>query len=148
MDVTNCWALKSIDSSKRTSRTTRLDAAELAAAEAGVAVYHYEIKPNGSGDVGTVSVRFRDLATGQMIERRWPIPYESSTPRLDQAGPTMQLAAIAAMLATKLSGGPAADSVDLGELQRLLVKVPEQYANQPRVVQLRTMVEQTLALQK
>lgn len=127
-------------------RNDKVDAAEMAAAEAGVAVYHYEIKPNGNGDVGSVSVRFRDLTTGQMIERRWPIPYDSSTPRLEQAEPTMQLAATAALFAAKLSGGSLADSVDLGQLQQLLAKVSEQYATQPRVVQLRTMVEQAKAI--
>ena len=127
-------------------RNDKVDAAEMAAAEAGVAVYHYEIKPNGSGDVGSVSVRFRDLSTGQMFERRWPIPYDSSTPRLEQAEPTMQLAATAALFAAKLSGGPLADSVDLNQLQQWLANVTEQYATQPRVVQLRTMIEQARAI--
>ena len=67
---------------KEDFRNDKVDAAEMAAAEAGVAVYQYEIKPNGTGDVGSVSVRFRDMPTGEMVERRWPIVYESSTPRL------------------------------------------------------------------
>jgi Mg-chelatase subunit ChlD len=58
-------------------RNDSVDAAEMAAAEAGVAMYQFEAKPDGEGDVGSVSVRFQDLSTGQMIEHRWPIPYES-----------------------------------------------------------------------
>ncbi len=54
-------------------RNDKVDAAEMAAAEAGVAMYQFEAKPDGRGDIGSVSVRFQDLATGTMIERRWPI---------------------------------------------------------------------------
>ncbi len=131
---------------KEDFRNDQVDAAEMAAAEAGVAVYQFEIKPNGSGDVGNVSVRFRDLSTGQMVERRWPIPYESSTPRLEQAQSSMQLAASAALFAAKLSGGPLADSVDLSVLQSVLSKLPEQFASQPRVQQLRAMIDQATAI--
>ena len=131
---------------KEDFRNDKVDAAEMAAAEAGVAVYQYEIKSNGTGDVGSVSVRFRDVSTGKMIENRWPIPYESNSPRLEQAEPSMQLAASAAMLAARLSGGPLGDSVDLTLLQKMLAKLPEQCTSQPRVQQLRTMVEQAIAI--
>jgi hypothetical protein len=131
---------------KEDFRNDQVDAAEMAAAEAGVAVYQCEIKPGGSGDVGSVSVRFRDLSTGQMVERRWPIPYESNPPRLEQAEPSMQLAASAALFAAKLGGGPLADSVDLAELQKLLSNLSEQCASQPRAQQLRNMIEQAKAI--
>jgi secreted protein with Ig-like and vWFA domain len=127
-------------------RNDKVDAAEMAAAEAGVAVYQFEIKPNGTGDVGNVSVRFRDLSTGQMVENRWPIPYESNTPRLEQSEPSMQLAACSALFAAKLAGGPLADSVDLVSLQKILANLPEQTSNQPRVQQLRTMVDQAVTI--
>jgi Mg-chelatase subunit ChlD len=123
-------------------RNDQVDAAEMAAAEAGVAMYQFEAKPNGSGDVGNVSVRFRDLVTGNMVERRWPIPYEPSAPRLELASPSMQLATSAALLAAKLIGGPLADNVDMAELNGVLATLPEPFANQPRVQQLRTMIEQ------
>jgi Mg-chelatase subunit ChlD len=131
---------------KEDFRNDKVDAAEMAAAEAGVAVYQFEIKPNGSGDVGSVSVRFRDVSTGKMIENRWPIPYESNSTRLDQAEPSMQLAASAAMFAAKLSGEPLGDSVDLTLLKMLLTEMPEQFTSQPRVQQLRTMIEQAIAI--
>jgi len=131
---------------KEDFRNDQVDAAEMAAAEAGVALYHFEVKPNGSGDVGSVSVRFQDLSTGQMVERRWPIPYESNTPRLEQAETSMQLAASAGFLATKLNGGPLADSIDLSQLQKLLANLSVQFASQPRVQQLRTMIDQAKAI--
>jgi hypothetical protein len=57
----------------------------------------------------------------------------------------MQLAASAALFAAKLGGGPLADSVDLATLQGLLAKLPEQVASQPRVQQLRAMIDQAIA---
>jgi Mg-chelatase subunit ChlD len=127
-------------------RNDQVDAAEMAAAEAGVAVYQFEIKPNGNGDIGSVSVRFRDLSSDQMIERRWPIPYERNAPRLEQAEASMQLAATAALFAAKLSGGPLADSIDLTELQKLFSNLSGPCASQPRVQQLRSMIDQAKAI--
>ena len=83
-----------------------------------------------------------------MVERRWPIPYESNAPRLEQAEASMQLAASAALFAAKLSGGPIADSVDLAQLQKLLATLSEQYANQPRVQQLKAMIDQAKEIGK
>ena len=127
-------------------RNDQVDAAELAAAEAGVAVYQLEAKPNGSGDVGSVSVRFLDLETGRMVERRWPIPYEPNAPRLEQATPSMQLAASAALFASKLTGGPLAESVDVKQLQKVLSNLPEPFAGQNRVQQVRSMMDQANAI--
>lgn len=132
--------------SKEDFRNDQVDAAEMAAAETGVAVYQFEIKPNGSGDVGSVSVRFRDLSTSQMVERRWPIPYETNAASLEHSGASMQLAASAALFAAKLAGGPLSDSIDLAPLQKLLSNLSDQCANQPRVQQLRTMIEQARAI--
>jgi hypothetical protein len=58
----------------------------------------------------------------------------------------MQLAACSALFAAKLAGGPLADSVDLASLQKILANLPEQTANQPRVQQLRTMVDQAVTI--
>ena len=129
-------------------RNDKVDAAELAASEAGVAVYQFEIKPNGKGDVGSVSVRFRDLSSDQMVERRWPIPYEPIVARLEKAEASMQLAATAALFAAKLTGGPIADNVDLAELHKLLSNLPEECASQPRVQQLRAMIGQALSIKQ
>lgn len=127
-------------------RNDQVDAAELAAAEAGVAVYQLEAKPNGSGDVGSVSVRFLDLETGRMVERRWPIPYEPNAPRLEQATPSMQLAASAALFASKLTGGPLGESVDVKQLQKVLSNLPEPFAGQTKVQQVRSMMDQANAI--
>jgi Mg-chelatase subunit ChlD len=124
-------------------RNDSVDAAEMAAAEAGVAMYQFEAKPDGEGDVGSVSVRFRDLSTGQMIENRWPIPYEADAPRVDQAAPSLRIAAAAALLAAKLRGEPLGETVDLPTLSNLISGLPSQDQNNTRVQQLKLMLEQT-----
>ena len=123
-------------------RNDQVDAAEMAAAEAGVAVYQFEAKPDGEGDVGSVSVRFRDLSTGQMIEKRWPIPYQANAPRPDQATPPLRIATSAALLAAKLRGEPLGETVDLKTLSDLLAGLPERDRSASRVQQLEMMIQQ------
>jgi Mg-chelatase subunit ChlD len=124
-------------------RNDAVDAAELAAAEAGVAVYQVEPIPGGEGDLGSVSVRFRDLDSGEMIERRWALPHLASAPAADQGGGATHLAIVASQFAAKLAGGPLGDVVDLGELARLAATLPDS----PRVDELRTMIEQARGLE-
>jgi Mg-chelatase subunit ChlD len=123
-----------------------VDAAEMASAEAGVALYQFEAKPDGEGDVGSVSVRFRDLSTGQMVENRWPIPYEPDAARPDQATPSLRIATTAALLAAKLKGEALGESVDLQTLSQLTDGLPSQIQSQTRVQQLRLMIEQARQL--
>lgn len=124
-------------------RNDIVDAAEMAAAEAGVAVYQVEPMPGGEGDLGSVSVRFRDLDSGEMVERRWSLPYLDATLAVGQGGEAIDLATVASQFAVKLAGGPLGDVVDLGELARLAAKLPEG----PRVKELRTMIEQARGLE-
>jgi hypothetical protein len=114
----------------------------MAAAEAGVAVYQFEANPNGEGDIGLVSVRFRDLETGEMVENRWPIPYTADPPRPEQATPSMRIATCAAMFAAKLRGDAIGESVELSTLAQLLSSLPPSNLNATRVLQLQQMIEQ------
>jgi Mg-chelatase subunit ChlD len=127
---------------KEDFRNDQVDAAEMAAAEAGVALYQFEAKPDGEGDVGSVSVRFRDMTTGQMVENLWPIPYEADAPRLDQAAPSLRIATSAALLAAKLRGEPLGETVDLKTLSNLLARLPDRHRNAKRVQQLQQMIHQ------
>src|SRR6185436_10938400 len=52
-------------------RNDAVDAAELAAEEAAVALYQVEVLPEGEGELGEVSVRFLDTGSGQRVERAW-----------------------------------------------------------------------------
>jgi len=126
---------------KEDFRNDKVDAAELAAAEAGIAMYQFEAKSDGIGDIGSVSVRFQDIATGMMIEKRWPIPYEPGSYRIEEASPSLKVATAAVMLAAKLRAEPLGESVDLKALSSLVASLPEAVRNTLRVQQLQVMIE-------
>ena len=127
-------------------RNDRVDAAELAAGEAAVAVYQVEPLPEGTGELGEVSVRFRDAASGQMVERSWSIPYDAGAPAFSRATPSLQLAGTAALLAEKLRGGGPADSIRLRDLAPVMNTLRGHYASQPRIHELATMFAQARRL--
>jgi Mg-chelatase subunit ChlD len=127
-------------------RDDTVDAAEMTAAEAGVALYQFEALPDGEGDVGSVSVRFRDLASGQMVEELWPIPYQAAPPRPDQAAPSLRIAISAAMLAAKLRGEPLGETVDLKSLSKLISGLPQRDRQAKRVSELHLMIQQARQL--
>ena len=123
-------------------RNDKVDAAELAAEEAAVAVYQVEVLPQGEGELGEVFVRFRDAATSDMVERSWTMLHDPHAPVFSRATPTMQLAGTAALLAEKLGGGETADLVDLAELAPVVNGLRGHFANDRRVQELVTMFEQ------
>jgi len=123
-------------------RNDRVDAAELAAEEAAVAVYQVEVLPEGEGEVGDVFVRFRDMGSGEMVERSWTIAHDSRVRAFDQASPALQLAGTSALLAEVLRGGALGDQVDLGALAPVVKSLCTHFASQPRVQELVTMFEQ------
>ena len=131
---------------KEDFRNDKVDAAEMAAAEAGIAMYQFEALPDGEGDVGSVSVRFQDMATGQMVESRWPIPYQANAARIDQATPSLRIATSAAMLAAKLRSEVLGQSVDLKTLSQIMSSLPEENNQVKQVQQLRLMIEQARQL--
>jgi Mg-chelatase subunit ChlD len=117
-----------------------VDAAELAADEAGVAIYQVETLPEGTGEIGEVSVRFRDTASGEMVERAWTIPHDPTTPALDKAAPQTQLATLALLAAQKLQGGPLADAIRFSDLAETIAKLKQAYANDPKAQRLLTLI--------
>lgn len=119
-------------------RDDRVDAAELSADEAAVALYQVEPLPEGEGELGEVFVRFRDPASGAMVERSWTLPYDAQAPAFDRASPSIQLAGVAALLAEKLRG----DDVDLAKLAPVVATLRGHYPNQTRVGDLVRMFEQ------
>ena len=121
---------------KEDFRNDAVDAAEMAAEEAGNALYQVEALPGGEGEIGEVSVRFRDAASGRMVERTWTIPYEEQAAAFDQAKPSLQLAGLAAFAAEKLRKAPMADAVDFQQLRPILGKVKARYSNSQAVSDL------------
>ncbi len=125
---------------KEDFRNDAVDAAEMAAEEAGNALYQIETLPQGEGEVGEVSVRFRDVASGQMVERTWTIPYDAQAPAFDQATPSIQLAGLAAFAAEKLRAAPMADAVDFQQLGQVYAGVRARYPNSQPVADLGSMI--------
>ncbi len=123
-------------------RNDAVDAAEMAAAEAGVAVYQVQVKPDGVGDIGTVAIRFQDLGSGRMVEERWPITYDASAPRLERSTVSMKLAGVASLFAMKLKGDERASTIDLGYLREVVNTLPQAKFESPQVGSLRQMLDQ------
>ncbi|MEI6034111.1 MAG: von Willebrand factor type A domain-containing protein [Verrucomicrobiae bacterium] len=123
---------------KEDFRDDKVAAAELAAEEAGVALYQVETLPKGEGDLGEVFVRFRDPANGRMVERSWTMPYDARAAAFDKATQSMQLAGTAALLAEKLQGN---QEVDLKALAPVLTGLRGHYSNQARVRELINMFQ-------
>lgn len=127
---------------KEDFRNDKVDAAELAAEEAAIALYQVEVLPEGEGELGEVSVRFRDAASTEMVERSWTAPFEAQARAFDKASPSMQLAGTAALLAEKLHGGAMANLIDLDALTPVVNGLRGQYAPQANVQSLVTMFGQ------
>ncbi len=123
-------------------RNDAVDAAELAANEAAVALYEVEPLPTGESDLGEVFVRFRDPATGAMVERSWPMPYDAHAPAFDRASPSLQLAGLAGLLAQGLHDPAEGKQIKLADLAPVVNSLRSQYAQQPRVQELVTMFAQ------
>jgi hypothetical protein len=122
-------------------RNDAVDAAEMAAEEAGVAIYQIEPIPGGKGEIGEVSVRFRDTAAEQMVERSWTISNNAATPAFDRATPSMQLATLAMLVAEKLKGGAFADAIDFKQLSGAQANVKRFFGDQGRPAELLHMVD-------
>ncbi len=122
-------------------RNDAVDAAELAAEEAGVALYQIEALADGTGEIGEVSARFRDAASGEMVERAWTIPYDSKATAFDRATPSMQLAGLSLLAAEKLKGGPLADAIDFNQLAGPSAFVKQFYGSSPRVSEMLRVID-------
>ncbi len=122
-------------------RNDAVDAAELAAEEAGVAIYQVEPLPGGNGELGEVSVRFKDTASDQMVERSWTIPHDRSAQTIDRASPSMQLAVLSMLAGEKLKGGPLADAIDFKQLTESRASVKHYYGNTGRAGEMLQMVD-------
>lgn len=125
---------------KKDFRNDQVDAAEMAAEEAGNAVYQIQVNPNGAGELGEVFVRFLDTKTNRMVERSWPLPYEPQAKSFDQAAPSMQLAGTAAMLGEKLHGTDAG-SVRFSTISGVLGQLRGHYSEDPKVQDLIRMCQ-------
>ncbi|HEY3757221.1 MAG TPA: von Willebrand factor type A domain-containing protein [Opitutaceae bacterium] len=97
-------------------RNNRVAGADLAGGQDANALYDVRVNPSGDGELGRVIVRFRQTATGRMIERSWPLPYLVAVPSFDQAPASLRLAGSVNYLAEWLKNDRGAGDVQLNAL--------------------------------
>ncbi len=131
---------------KEQFRDNTVDAAELAAAEAGNALYVVQSNPAGSGPIATVRVRFKVPGTADYRETSWEVPYEGSARALDQSSPAIRLAAVASNFAEWLAQSPHAAEVTPDRLLQLLNGIPQSQPGDPRPARLESMIRQARSL--
>lgn len=127
---------------KEQFRDNTVDAAEIAAQEAGNALYTVETKADGVGPIATVRVRYKVPGTTEYRERSWDVPYEGGAVALGQASAAMRLAATAGAFSEWLAASPFAQEVTPDELLKLLSGVPQVYGADKRPAQLETMLRE------
>jgi autotransporter-associated beta strand protein len=121
-------------------------AAEIAAQEAGNALYTVETIPDGVGPVATVYVRYKIPGTEEVQEHSWEAPYAGNAPALEQSSPAMRLAATAGAFSEWLAASPFAQEVSPDELLKNLSGVPEIYGADTRPKKLEWMIRQAKSL--
>ncbi len=131
---------------KEQFRDNTVDAAELAAAEAGNALYVVQSNPAGAGPIATVRVRFKIPGTADYRETSWEVPYEGSARALDQSSPAIRLAAVASNFAEWLAQSPYAAEVTPDRLLPLLNGIPQSQPGDPRPARLESMIRQARSL--
>jgi autotransporter-associated beta strand protein len=131
---------------KEQFRDNSVIAAEIAAQEAGNALYTVETKPDGIGPVATVRVRYRVPNTQDFHERSWDVEYAGNAPALEQSSPAMRLAATASAFSEWLAASPFAPEVTPDELLKDMSGVPQIFGADQRPAKLETMIREAKSI--
>lgn len=118
-----------------------VNAAQSTNDDTGVAIYQVESQPEGSGEVGELSISFHDPATGRTAERIWTIFHQSQPTDFDRAAPSMQLAGLSLFAAEKLCGGPTAKNINFNQLSASITRVKQFYGSNSRACEMLNMIE-------
>jgi Mg-chelatase subunit ChlD len=127
---------------KEQFRDNTVDAAEIAAQEAGNALYTIETNPGGEGPIATVRVRYKIPGTTDYREQAWDVPYTGNSVALEQSSPAMRLAATASAFSEWLASSPFAAEVTPDQLLNYLSGVPEICGADARPKKLEWMIRQ------
>jgi hypothetical protein len=131
---------------KEQFRDNTVDAAEIAAQEAGNALYTVETKADGIGPVATVRVRYKVPGTTDYRERSWDVAYTGNAVSLEQSSAAMKLAATASAFSEWLAASPFAQEVSPDELLKTLSGVPQIYGADERPKKLETMLREAKSI--
>ncbi len=132
---------------KEQFRDNTVDAAEIAAAESGNALYVVEVNPRGEGPLATVRVRYKVPGTTDYPEHAWEVPFAGNATTLEQSSPAMRLAATASAFSEWLVSSPYAVEVTPDRLLGLLSGVPEIYGADERPKKLEWMIRQAKSIE-
>ena len=132
---------------KEQFRDNTVDAAEIAAQEAGNALYTVEVNPRGEGPICIVRARYKVPGTTTYRELEWLVPFTGNAPALEQASPAMRLAAGASAFSEWLVASPFAGEVTLDALLSHLSGVPKVYGADVRPTKLEWMIRQAKSLE-
>ena len=131
---------------KEQFRDNTVDAAEIAAQEAGNALYTVETKADGNGPIATVRVRYKVPGTTDYRERSWDVAYTGNAVALEQSSAAMKLAATASAFSEWLASSPFAQEVTPDELLKTMSGVPQIYGADQRPKKLEWMIRQAKSL--
>jgi Mg-chelatase subunit ChlD/type II secretory pathway pseudopilin PulG len=131
---------------KEQFRDNSVLAAEIAAQEAGNALYTVQTKPDGDGPLATVRVRYKIPGTTVVQEHEWEVPYAGNAVSLEQSSAAMRLAATAGAFSEWLAASPFAQEVSPDELLQTISGVPEIYGADQRPKKLEWMIRQAKSL--
>jgi Mg-chelatase subunit ChlD len=131
---------------KEQFRDNTVDAAEIAAQEAGNALYTVEVNPAGDGPLCVVRVRYKIPGTTDYREQSWDVPYTGNALSLEQSSPAIRLAASASAFSEWLAVSPFAGEVTPDSLLNYLRGVPEIYGADARPKKLEWVIRQAKAI--
>ncbi len=127
-------------------RDNTVDAAELAAAESGNALYVVQTDAAGNGPIATVRVRHRDPVTGIYREQEWRVPYTGPAVAMERAPVGLRLASSAAAFSEWLAQSPYAAAATPDVLIRQLEGIPQAYAPDLTPSKLEAMLGQARSI--
>ena len=132
---------------KEEFRDNTVNAAQIAAAESGNALYVIAVNPAGRGPLAIVHVRYRPPGTSDYHEHEWEVPFTGNAAPLDQGSPAIRLAATAAAFSEWLAASPFAGDAHPNNLLGYLRGVPEVYGADGRPKKLEWMIRQAQSLE-
>ena len=132
---------------KEQFRDNTVDAAEIAAQEAGNALYTVEVNPAGDGPLCTVRVRYKIPGTTDYREQAWDVPFGGNAVSLEQSSPAMRLAVSASAFSEWLVASPFAGEVTPDRVLGVLSGVPEVFGADARPKKLEWMIRQAKSLE-
>jgi len=132
---------------KEQFRDNTVAAAQIGAAESGNALYVIAVNPLGEGPLGTVRVRYKVPATGEIHEHEWAVTYTGNATPLEEATPAMRLAVTASAFSEWLASSPFAADVSPDSLLGYLRGVPEICGADARPKKLEWMIRQAKSIE-